>query len=301
MPGVLLQPDDSVTDDTGRDIELSDLTETRVVPYAGLSFGLTEELTLYTNYSEIFQPQTEQRADGSQLDPIVGRQLEVGAKASLFDGGVNAQVAAFWLRNENRAEVDTVNTGAFLDSGETETRGVEVLFAGSPYPGVDITAGYSFVETELKTDPTPEHSFTVWGKYTVTSGLLQGLYVGTGVRAVSSFESLDGDIQINADAYAVIDAAIGYAITESFEAQIYVENLFDETYIDRINQTERGTFYGEPLNVYALQRLAKWLHPTTFRDLAPEATLDGLLARLRPVDLSGTYAIGLGPDAEAKE
>ena len=56
--------------------------------------------------------------------------------------------------------------------------------------------------------------------------------------------------------------------------------------------------YNSPLNVYALQRIAKWLHPTTFRDIDPEATLTDLLARLRPVDLSGTYAVGLGAEAE---
>ena len=60
-------------------------------------------------------------------------------------------------------------------------------------------------------------------------------------------------------------------------------------------------FYNSPLNVYALQRIAKWLHPKAFRDIDPEATLKDLLARLRPVDLSGTYAIGLGAEAETGE
>lgn len=49
-------------------------------------------------------------------------------------------------------------------------------------------------------------------------------------------------------------------------------------------------FYNSPLNVYALQRFAKWLHPELFRDLEPDRTLARLLRRFEPVDLTGTYA-----------
>ncbi|EGV29797.1 periplasmic binding protein [Thiorhodococcus drewsii AZ1] len=50
-------------------------------------------------------------------------------------------------------------------------------------------------------------------------------------------------------------------------------------------------FYNSPLNVYALQRIATWLHPERFADLEPERTLERLLAGFAPVDLAGTYAI----------
>ena len=52
-------------------------------------------------------------------------------------------------------------------------------------------------------------------------------------------------------------------------------------------------FYSSPLNAYALQSFAKWLHPSLFADLEPEATLDWMLARARPVSLQGTYAVSL--------
>jgi iron complex transport system substrate-binding protein len=49
-------------------------------------------------------------------------------------------------------------------------------------------------------------------------------------------------------------------------------------------------FYNSPLNVYAVQRFAKWFHPDLFADLDPEATLARMLALFHPVDLTGTYA-----------
>jgi len=52
-------------------------------------------------------------------------------------------------------------------------------------------------------------------------------------------------------------------------------------------------FYNSPLNVYALQKLAQWLHPSLFKDLQPEQMLEQLLAGFAPVDLQGVYAISL--------
>lgn len=54
-------------------------------------------------------------------------------------------------------------------------------------------------------------------------------------------------------------------------------------------------FYNSPLNVYALQKFAKWFHPDLFADLDPEATLAWMLARFGPVNLQGVYAAGLEP------
>ena len=240
---------ESETDDTGRNRRTSDLEETRFVPFAGIGYDITDAVTAYASYSEIFQPQTELRADGSQLDPLVGQQVETGVKAFFLGGDLAAQAAVFWLRDENRAEDDPDNPGSFIDSAEADTYGFEALIAGRPFPGVDVTIGYSYVDTELETDPTPAHSFTAWGRYTIESGDLSGLFFGLGGRAVSDFDNQSGDVTIEAPGYAVLDAMIGYDITENVRAQLFAENLLDRDYVDRINQTSRGTFYGEPFNV----------------------------------------------------
>ena len=50
-------------------------------------------------------------------------------------------------------------------------------------------------------------------------------------------------------------------------------------------------FYNSPLNVYALQKIAQWLHPEQFHDLQPEKVLEQLLTGFGPVKMSGVYAI----------
>ncbi|MDF1790431.1 MAG: TonB-dependent siderophore receptor [Thalassobaculaceae bacterium] len=237
---------DSETEDTGRGTT-TEVDADRLVPMVGLSYDVTEQATVYTSYSEIFQPQSEQASDGSQLDPVIGRQVEVGAKGSFLNGRLNAQVAVFWLEDENRAEDDPNNTGFYVASGEAETKGFETYLSGSPYPGIDLTAGYAYVETDLTTDPTPEHSLAAFAKYTFLDGPLQDAYLGAGMQAVSGFSSDSSGTTIDAAGYTVFNAMAGYMITENVDARVFVHNVLDRTYIDRVNTTARGTFYGAPL------------------------------------------------------
>ncbi|MCA0305710.1 MAG: TonB-dependent receptor, partial [Proteobacteria bacterium] len=72
-------------------------------PYAGAVLDLTDWLSAYASYTHIFQPQVNLDAAGNVLDPREGRQYEIGLKAELFDGGINASIAYFNLRDTNRA------------------------------------------------------------------------------------------------------------------------------------------------------------------------------------------------------
>ncbi len=51
-------------------------------------------------------------------------------------------------------------------------------------------------------------------------------------------------------------------------------------------------FYDSPFNVVAVQAFAKWLHPTTFSNLDPNATLARLFQRFQPIPADGTYWTG---------
>ena len=237
---------DSDTLDTGRSTKTS-ISETEFVPMIGLSYDVVPEATVYTSYSEIFQPQSEQQADGAQLDPIRGRQVEIGTKVSLFDGFLNGQASVYWLQDENRAVSDPDNTGSFIASQEEDTHGFELSVSGSPYPGLELSAGYSYVDTDLETDPTPAHSGVVWGRYTFLDGALENFYIGAGVQAVGEFEAVENGVKIEAPGYAVVNAAAGYPINENFEVGLFVKNLLDHEYVERVNTTARGVFYGDPL------------------------------------------------------
>ncbi|WP_111497092.1 ABC transporter substrate-binding protein [Marinobacter bohaiensis] len=52
-------------------------------------------------------------------------------------------------------------------------------------------------------------------------------------------------------------------------------------------------FYNTPLNVVAVQAMARWFHPRRFAGLDPHATLARLYERFQPVALDGTFWIAL--------
>ncbi|AHI30623.1 iron complex transport system substrate-binding protein [Marinobacter salarius] len=55
-------------------------------------------------------------------------------------------------------------------------------------------------------------------------------------------------------------------------------------------------FYNTPLNVVAVQALARWLHPKQLGHLQPERTLAEFYERFQPVELNGTYWVTLGEE-----
>lgn len=235
--------------DTGRGIILSDISEQRFVSNIGLTYDLTDQLTIYTGYSDIFQPQFDQRADGSQLNPVIGQQYELGLKGSFAGGALTTQTAVFHINDRNRAVADPSNPGAFLDSGEATTKGFEALIQGQIAPNWMISGGYTYVDTDREDDPTSPHNLSLWGRYTIPQGQLAGMELGLGVRAISSFRSQSGSVAINAPGYVVMDAMVRYPFGERVSAQLSVENIFDRTYYTRVNQVTRGNFYGTPRTI----------------------------------------------------
>ncbi|MEM9060856.1 MAG: TonB-dependent siderophore receptor [Pseudomonadota bacterium] len=235
--------------DTGRDLIRGEAEETNFAPYAGITYDVTDNITLYGSFASIFQPQPfAPLAAGGQVEPRKGRQLEGGIKAEFFNGDLQAQASYYRIRDKNRAVDDPANLGFFLGTEEARTEGLEFTLAGSPIEGLELSVGFVHVNTELLTDPSPENSFVAFGKYTFEEGFLDGLSLGAGVRAASGFDNLSGTTFIEAPGYTVFDALVGYELTENVAAQLNVRNLLDRTYYDRVNQVSRGNFFGEPLN-----------------------------------------------------
>ncbi|CCG96886.1 conserved hypothetical protein; putative iron(III) ABC transporter, periplasmic iron-binding protein precursor [Marinobacter nauticus ATCC 49840] len=53
-------------------------------------------------------------------------------------------------------------------------------------------------------------------------------------------------------------------------------------------------FYNTPMNVVAVQALARWFHPAAFGELDPDATLAEFYRRFQPVPLEGVYWVTAG-------
>jgi iron complex outermembrane recepter protein len=77
-------------------------------PRIGLVYQPIKAISLYTNYSRSFTPNTGIRADGSLLEPTRGTQFEVGIRAE-FKQRFIATLAAYQITKTNVATIDPDN------------------------------------------------------------------------------------------------------------------------------------------------------------------------------------------------
>lgn len=237
-------------------------------PYAGIIYDLTDRVSAYASYTEIFQPQSALDASENILDPRTGEQYEVGLKAELTED-LNASLAWFDLTDKNRAVSDLDNLGKYTAGGEAHMQGIEFEINGEILPNWEVMAGYTYTDTKFKNTVraagsefyTPQNMVQLFTKYTFDgSGTwTDGIFVGGGVKLFSSFKNISRSVNattgattataIEAPGYGVVDLQAGYKFNENLTASLSVNNVFDKKYYERVGGTSVFNFYGEPRNV----------------------------------------------------
>jgi outer membrane receptor for ferric coprogen and ferric-rhodotorulic acid len=224
-------------------------------PYAGLLYYLMPNITAYVSYSDIFIPQTATTVDGQVLDPRIGAQIETGLKGSFLNGNLDATLAIFRTRDQNRAMPDPMNPGFSIQAGEAEVEGVEIELRGSPLPNLQIAAGYTWLDSKYIRHQTatgqifslfePEHSVKTYMRYSFDTPQLAGWSVAGGLNYSSGMVGTGENIR-RQDDYVVLNAQVDYRINKHTIASLQVTNLLDEIYFARVGGLNTYNTYGEP-------------------------------------------------------
>lgn len=229
-------------------------------PYAAATYQVNKQLSLYGSYADMFVPQTQKKADGSIIDPRIGRQFEIGGKATWLDGRLNTSLAWFDTRDRNRAYLDPAyppEERFYLNAGQIKSTGWEAEITGSPYPGWDISASYTYLKTRYAKDrknegkvysaDSPKHQFKLWTQYRFGhSSPLSGLSMGIGLLANSKTQSSTYREEITNSGYAVVNAQVAYRINKNYSVALDIGNLFDRHYYRAVGNENVKNFYGEP-------------------------------------------------------
>lgn len=227
-------------------------------PSVGAVLYLTDDITLYGSYSDIFNPQTALRVDGSVLDPRIGQQYEAGLKGRFLGGSLNASGAVFRSKDKNRSLADTANPGFFVAAGEVKIEGFEFEVTGSPVKGLDLVASYTNVKTEYEVGTaaqegsvfdlnTPRHQYKLYARY--EPARLGGAFAAISVNGQSGVIA-GGVSGVREQApFAIAGAQLGWRFNEDLRAFVSVNNLFDKVYYQRVGSINTYNFYGEPRNV----------------------------------------------------
>ena len=251
----------SVYRDTG-EVYLDPSRENGVVtPYGGVIYAFDKRWSGYASVSDIFQPQNQRTAEGALLEPLKGRNLEVGVKGELFDGKVNTSLALFRIEQRNRAEADLVNictsgTECYFSAGKVRSEGVDAEISGEVAQGWQLFAGYTlnnFKYLEQTSNAgvmfastySPRHMLRAWSDYRLP-GALQKWSVGGGVNFQTQSSRVTRDVTVAQGAYALWSARAAYQIDRNWTAALSVTNLLDKRYYQTVGAPAWGNFYGEP-------------------------------------------------------
>ncbi|UTF60213.1 TonB-dependent siderophore receptor [Gilvimarinus sp. DA14] len=222
------------------------------VPYAGITFEVTDGTMLYASYSEVFKAQTWVDADLAPLGPVQGEGTEVGVKQEIF--GANAVLTAAWFesRQDNFGEWVTrdIETGLNIYRGvEFTSEGFEVEISGEIFTGMNISAGYTQVEVEDEQGNDtrrfiPTQQFKVAAAYQIPA--LPDLRLGAGVNWQNEIYYADTEVQ---GGYALVDLFAQYNLTSNLALGLNLDNVTDEKY--RLSPQWGQANFGAPRSVSA--------------------------------------------------
>lgn len=238
-----------------------------LTPYFGAIYDLDDQHSAYASWTEIFEPQGSYDSSGKLLDPITGTNYEIGIKGKYFGGRLNASLAAFLIKQQNRATDDLAGPNPCPGSawgycqrasGEVESKGIELEVSGALTPDWQLMAGYTYVAAKYTKDAErsnigrllnpslPRHQFKLSTSYRLP-GELRRWRVGGNLYAQNGIKASE-DSRIRQSGYAVVGLHTAYSVDKQTEIRLNIHNLFDKRYYQTIGWDAGGNVFGTPRN-----------------------------------------------------
>ena len=226
----------------------------------GLTYKATDEVSVYGNYSESFEPvysSTSSLPGGAK--PQLGTQYEIGMKYQPAEMDALFTVALFDLTQENVSQWNE-DYSKHTQIGEINSRGMEVEGKISLDARTNLTLAYTYLDAEIKDDVVtsnignrpemvPEHAAAAWIDYTIPENGARGdLTFGTGLRFVGSRYNNNANGEL-LGSHTVVDALVNYKVTDNVNLAVNATNLLDREYVS--SNTFGSRFYGEGRTVLA--------------------------------------------------
>ncbi len=257
-------------------------------PYLATTYKLSEAWTGYGSMAETFKSQASYRAGpapGTPLDPVTGRNYELGLKGEHLGGRVHSAFAIYRINRNGAAVRDTAypsstgdlgSTCCYLPTGRIVSKGFDAEVNGEVVKGLQLSVSYNYNYNYNYNDNRnknssidgryngvhPAHMLKVFAAYQLPGEYGQWKLGGgaavqskTYVDDYAYLRNPDGTVsnktanyRITQAGYAIASAFVEYKIDSTWTASFNVNNLFDKTYYSTIGYLDYGSFYGAPRN-----------------------------------------------------
>lgn len=245
---------------------------------AGLTFKPRENGSIYFSYATSANPVGVDAGDGSEGISVPGRgtndeqaramnnlkpeevkTYELGTKWDVFNNKVNLTAAIFRTEKTNTRALDS--DGFTRNIGETRVDGIELGLNGNITDKWAMSAGYSFLDSELvdggminnalsgqpanyvsnpnngnQIQNVPKHSATLWTTYQVLPQLSIG---GGAVYSDKVYGNADNTKWV--PSYVRYDAMARYDVNKNVNLQLNVNNLTDKRYFTKAYASHYAT------------------------------------------------------------
>ena len=225
-------------------------------PRVGIVFHPVEPVSVYASYSRSFLPQSGDQF--ASLD-LTAAALEP-ERFDNYEAGVKWQATPALLLSAAVYQLDRTNTrandpttGSIVLTGAQRSRGFEVEAVGEIKPNWQASLAYTLQEAEITATTAaapagrevplvPRHQIAAWTRYDFSDRIGAGIGV---IHQSESFASISNAVEL--PSFTRVDLGLFVKLTEQVEAQVNVENLFDEDYFPNAHNDNNITT-GSPLN-----------------------------------------------------
>ncbi|WP_369013419.1 TonB-dependent siderophore receptor [Flavobacterium anhuiense] len=227
-----------------------DYNQTAFSPKFGLVYQpIIDKVSIFANYMDGFAnsaPTSDILPDGSSsprtFKPEHANQFEIGTKLNVLKDKVYATFSYYDIQVKDQVYTvygsnGSINTQTSYQDGAQRNKGFEAEIVASPVTGLNIVAGYSYVDAVLNAgDPSfvgrrpessgPRNSANFWASYKFLEGDLQGFGLGFGGNYADKnlIMNRNGVGQFTIPSYTVLNSSIFYG-TEKFTLTLKLDNI----------------------------------------------------------------------------
>lgn len=240
-----------------------------LLPRIGATYEANQNVNIYATYALGYNPQSSSSqnvAAGGPFDPMTSNLLEAGVKSSWLDNRLSVTAAVYKITQKNvlyNAQ-DPDNPDLLVQVGKDQAKGVELDVVGSILPNLSIITTYAHNQAILQgaqgtTDSlynnqqkpnAPKNQGSIWLKYEIAHGALQGIGLGVGANYVGKrtfgFQSINNIVPTEGPGYTLLNAGLYYRV-KKVQLQLNLNNLTDK--IHWVGGYDRSRLYpGAPRN-----------------------------------------------------
>lgn len=208
-----------------------------------VSFDVTPAHTVFAGASDGYVPQTGIQRNGSPLDPIHDRALEVGIKSRLMDGKLAWTNSVFSIRRDNATLQDPSNgpnDSFVVNGGKSKITGFESELTAQVGRHLRLRGGVALQRSRILAHDnpdfvgnrfanTPKHQVSLLASYNWGALGVSDLTTDVGVTRIGQRWGNSGNT-ISLPGYTLLSLGAAYRVTPATTVRLSVANATDETY-----------------------------------------------------------------------